>query len=80
MYTLVFPYFVHVGRTHFLGISTSFVAMFNVLLNVSLISYLGAVGAAQATLFSWLLMFLSAWIYSTRLCKMPWARFLKAES
>ena len=72
MYTLVFPYGVHVGSTSYLGITTFSAAMINLIANYYLISMNGAIGAAQATLVSYVLMFLSVWWYSNRLYPMPW--------
>ena len=72
MYTLVFPYGVHVGRTSYLGITTFSAAIINLVANYYLISMNGALGAAQATLISYGLMFLIVWWYSNRIYKMPW--------
>lgn len=72
MYTLVFPYAVHVGKTSFLGISTLLAAIINLAGNYFLIKSNGAVGAAQATLISYIFMFLSVWYYSNRIFPMPW--------
>lgn len=75
MYTLVFPYGVHVGKTSYLGITTFSAAMINLVANYYLIGLNGPLGAAQATLISYAIMFVSVWWYSNRLYPMPWFNF-----
>lgn len=77
MYTLIFPYGVHVGKTSYLGITTFCVAIINLVANYYLIKINGPLGAAQATLISYVFMFISVWIYSNRLYSMPWIEVLK---
>jgi len=72
MYSLVQPYGVHVGKTSYLGITTFSAAIVNLVVNYYLISRNGALGAAQATLISYALMFISVWWYSNKLYPMPW--------
>jgi O-antigen/teichoic acid export membrane protein len=75
MYTLVFPYGVHVGKTSYLGITTFSAAIINLVANYYLIGINGPLGAAQATLISYAIMFGSVWWYSNRLYPMPWFNF-----
>lgn len=75
MYTLVFPYGVHVGKTSYLGITTFSAAIINLAANYYLIKINGPLGAAQATLISYSIMFISVWWYSNRLYPMPWMKF-----
>lgn len=75
MYTLVFPYGVHVGKTSYLGITTFSAALINLIANYYLIGKNGPLGAAQATLISYFIMFISVWWYSNRLYSMPWFNF-----
>lgn len=77
MYSLVQPYGVHVGKTGYVGITTMIAAIINLVLNYYLIGKNGPVGAAQATLISYVLMFLTVWWYSNRLYPMPWFRLLR---
>lgn len=77
MYTLVFPYGVHVGKTSYLGITTFFAALVNLMANYYLIKLNGPLGAAQATLISYVLMFVAVWWYSHKLYPMPWFQFRK---
>lgn len=80
MYTMVFPYLVHIGKTSFLGFITFFAAGINLAANYILIRLNGTVGAAQATLLSYVLMFICVWWYSHRIFPMPWFHWrLKAE-
>jgi O-antigen/teichoic acid export membrane protein len=72
LYTMVFPYLVHVGRTGPLGLITFVVSGVNLVANYWLIRINGSVGAAQATAFSYLLMFVSVWWYAGRIYPMPW--------
>ena len=75
MYTLVFPYGVHLGKTSYLGITSLSAAIINLVANYFLIKLNGPIGAAQATLISYLLMFLIVWWYSNKLYPMPWFNF-----
>lgn len=79
MYTMVFPYMVHIGKTNFLGFGMFLTAGVNLGLNYILIRTNGAVGAAQATLVAWLMLFLVTWAYSARICPMPWGSFSRKE-
>ncbi len=72
LYTMVFPYMVHVGRTAFLGIISISVAAVNLQENYWLIRLNGPVGAAQSTTLSYALMFLCVWWYANRVYPMPW--------
>lgn len=79
MYTMVFPYLVHIGKTGFLGFGMFLTAGVNLVLNFVLIQANGAIGAAQATLIAWLMLFLLTWAYSSRICPMPWVGFLRGR-
>lgn len=74
MYNLVFPYGVHIGNTKYLGIITFSVAILNLAFNYILINVNGPVGAAQATLISYAVLFISTWWYSNKLYPMPWLK------
>ncbi|MFT7155830.1 MAG: O-antigen/teichoic acid export membrane protein [Parvicella sp.] len=76
-YTLVFPYGVHVGKTSYLGITTFFAALVNLIGNYYLIKWNGPIGAAQSTLISYLIMFLMVWWNSNKLFPMPWFTWMK---
>jgi len=74
MYTMVFPYLVYVGKTSFLGVITLTSAGVNMIANYVLIEINGTVGAAQATLLSFIVLFLGVWWYANRIYPMPWFR------
>jgi O-antigen/teichoic acid export membrane protein len=76
MYTMVFPYLVQTARTNFLGVGMFFTATVNLVLNYVLIKINGPIGAAQATVVAWLMLFLITWAYSSRICPMPWIAVL----
>ncbi len=77
MYTMIFPYLVYCGKTSFLGFATTCAAVANLGLNYIFIHMNGPIGAAQATLFVWLMLFLCTWAYSVRICQMPWFNFVR---
>ncbi|PID52667.1 MAG: hypothetical protein CR972_00785 [Candidatus Moraniibacteriota bacterium] len=77
MYTIIFPYLVHVKKTYFLGIMTTVTAVLNLLLNYYFIRNNGAIGAAQSTLISYMILYIFVWIYVQKIYPMPWFSFLK---
>jgi O-antigen/teichoic acid export membrane protein len=78
MYSLVFPYLVHKDKTQFVGVSTVTAAILNLIANYFLIKHFGAVGAAQATLLSFTVLFIGVWWYAQRIYPMPWGlKFLR---
>jgi len=74
MYTMFFPYLLHVGKTRYFAVVTLGAGAVNAGANYLLIPISGIVGAAQATLISWVVMYLAVWWYSARLYPMPWRR------
>jgi len=80
MYFMIFPYLVHIGKTNFLGLMTAIAALINLLGNYILIKINGAVGAAQSTLISYVLMFLVVWWYVRRSYPMPWFKLRHLRS
>jgi O-antigen/teichoic acid export membrane protein len=72
MYKMVGLYIPYVEKTGYLSIVTVPSALLNILLNYILIRYNGPVGAAQATTFSFLFMFIATWILSSKVFPMPW--------
>jgi O-antigen/teichoic acid export membrane protein len=80
MYTMVYPYLVHVKKTHFLGIITVIVAIINLIANYLLIRANGAIGAAQATLLSYVILYVAVWIYAQHVYPMPWAHLFKRNN
>jgi len=77
IFALIYPYNVHVGTTSVLGMIGLVGATINLALNYYLIRIGGPVGAAQATLITYVLMTAGLSIYSYRIFPMPWFYFLK---
>ncbi|NMA48901.1 MAG: oligosaccharide flippase family protein [Tissierellia bacterium] len=72
MYKMVVGYIFYVEKTYILAWITFLCAVINVILNYILIKINGAIGAAQATTITFLLLFLLTWILSYHVYKMPW--------
>ena len=72
MYYMVVNYIFYAKKTVLLAKLTFFTAILNIGLNYVLITYNGAIGAAQATTITMLLGFVFTWILSNRVYKMPW--------
>ncbi|KAA3662136.1 MAG: hypothetical protein DWQ04_14290 [Chloroflexi bacterium] len=72
MYLMRFPYLIHEGKTGFLAIMTTTSAIINLIANYFLILHYGALGAAQATLLSFLIQFVGIWWYANKIHPMPW--------
>jgi O-antigen/teichoic acid export membrane protein len=72
MYSLVANFIFYAEKTHVLSATTLASGIVNLALVYSLVSYNGAVGAAQATALSLLIMFVMTWAVSARVYPMPW--------
>jgi O-antigen/teichoic acid export membrane protein len=72
MYSMFFPYIMHMGKTRYFALVTLGAGLVNAGANYLLIPINGIVGSAQATLISWLVMYLAVWWYAARLYPMPW--------
>lgn len=72
MFKMMFPYLVHMEKTKFLALITSIAALLNLIFNFYLIKMFGIVGAAYATLLSFLIRFIGTWIYVGKIYPMPW--------
>lgn len=72
MYLMVTNYILYAERTGMLTIATVATALINVPLVWLMVSWNGAVGAAQATMLTLLLKFLTTWWMSARTYPMPW--------
>jgi len=77
MYYLVGLYIVYVGKTHVLSIVTVCVGLFHCLLLYYMVSIVGLLGAAKATVVSSALMFILTWMFSARVYPMNWMRVFK---
>jgi O-antigen/teichoic acid export membrane protein len=72
MYTMFFPYLLHLGKMRYFAGVTLGAGLVNAGANYVLIPINGIVGSAQATLISWLVMYLAVWWYASRVYPMPW--------
>ncbi len=72
MYLMVANYIFYAKKTYILAWITFLVAIFNIVSTYILIKYNGAIGAAQATLFTFFIYFILTWILSNNVYKMPW--------
>ena len=72
VYKIFFPYLVHISKTAFLGISTVIAALLNLIFNYFLIKEFGAIGAAYATVLSFIVSASLVFWYQNKHFKMPW--------
>ena len=72
VYKIFFPYLVHINKTTFLAFSTLLAAIINVILNYFFIHYYGAIGAAYATIVSFLVSAILVFLYQKNHLDMPW--------
>lgn len=72
MYKMVVNYIFYAQKTAYLSWITFGSALVNIVLNYFFISFNGAIGAAQATTFTFALSFVATWILSNKVYKMPW--------
>lgn len=77
MYKMVTGYIFYLKRTTILGYLSVFNVALNIVLNYYLILKFGALGAAYATVLSYLALFIIVAIISYKLYPMPWFRFTK---
>lgn len=72
MYLMVVNYLYYIKRTSYLGYLTLSCGIIHILLSFALIKINGVVGAAQASLISFAIMFIGVWVLSAKLYPMPW--------
>ena len=72
VYKIFFPYLVHIDKTAFLGVSTVIAAILNLVFNYFLIKEFGAIGAAYATVMSFIVSASLVFCYQNKHFKMPW--------
>jgi len=77
MYLMVAGFIFYIEKTRYLAYVTFSVALINVPLCYALIKINGAIGAAQATAIIFFLTFISTWLLSAKVYKMPWFKFLQ---
>ena len=74
MYIIVVNYLYYIKKTVYLGYLTLICGLIHVILSFTLIKLYGLIGAAQASLISFSLMFFAVWILSAKLYPMPWLK------
>ncbi|MEK6152837.1 oligosaccharide flippase family protein [Flavobacteriaceae bacterium 3-367] len=72
IYKIFYPYLVHINKTAFLGFSSVFAAVLNLIFNYVLIDSFGAIGAAYATILAFIASSLLVFSYQNRNYPMPW--------
>ncbi|TMU55052.1 oligosaccharide flippase family protein [Flagellimonas algicola] len=72
MYKMMVNYLFYLKKTKIIAFCTVFTVMINLILNYVLITNNGIVGAAQATLISFVILFIVVFVISKRNYKMPW--------
>lgn len=77
LYLLFTAVIFYLGKTKFLGWLSLLNILLNSILNILFIKIYGAIGAAYATVFSFLIVLVITSIYSSSLIKLPWFYFIK---
>ncbi|HET8737389.1 MAG TPA: oligosaccharide flippase family protein [Pricia sp.] len=72
MYKMVVNYLFYLKKTKVIAYCTFFTVLINLVLNYILINLNGMVGAAQATLISFIILFIVVFIFSNKHFPMPW--------
>jgi len=80
MYYMVTNYIFYVYKTQYLMIITFVVGIINVILTYLFIKLFSEIGAAQAYMLSFLLLFVFTWIVSAKVYPMPWRFFFNKEN
>jgi len=65
------PILIYKDKTNFMAMNTFFSALINIFLNYFLILYYGAIGAAYATLITFLISYCVVFFYSQRIFPLP---------
>lgn len=77
IYFIISPYIFYAEKTKYNAIIGILVALINILLNTTLIPYLGLKGAAYSSLITWMSLATMFFYYSNRVYPMPWFFMLK---
>jgi len=72
MYKMVVNYIFFVKKTKILAYITFFSSILNFSLSFYLVRCIGAIGAAYSSAFCAFIFFVFAWVYSSKVYKMPW--------
>lgn len=72
MNLVIVGYIFYEKKTKFLALNTLLFAIVQIILTYLLVPLRGTIGAAEAATISFFLSFLSTWIYSNKIYRMPW--------
>ena len=79
MYLMVVNFIFYTKKTHLVSTVTISTSLLHVVLSYNLIYQYGAVGAAYASVISFFITFLFAWIMSNKAFSMPWLTFKELQ-
>jgi O-antigen/teichoic acid export membrane protein len=74
MYFMVTNYINYAEKTYLQALVTIFVGLLNIPLNYLCIKYFGSIGAAISFTLIFILLFITTWLLSARVYKMPWLK------
>ena len=80
MYRVIAGYLYHSNRTMILAAITTAAAIVNIIMNYILIPLNGTIGAAQATLIAFVILFIAVKIVVVRTYDMPWIGAFKSAN
>ena len=72
MYFMVVNYIFYVQKTYFLAMITFTVSILHILILYLLLKLNGTIGAAQATMITSFISFITTWLFSQKVYSMPW--------
>jgi len=72
MYLMVVNYIFYMKKTVVLSLITFTSGLLHAILSYLLITFHGAIGAAEATIISFFILFITVWLWSTKVYEMPW--------
>jgi O-antigen/teichoic acid export membrane protein len=80
MYIVMGSFLYFSKKTGLLSLATIITALVNILFNFILVPIFGVIGAAQASIISFLFGFLLTWYFASLCVKLPWISFYKTDA
>jgi O-antigen/teichoic acid export membrane protein len=80
MYIVMGSFLYFSKKTGLLSLATIITALVNILFNFILVPIFGVIGAAQASIISFLFGFLLTWYFASLCVKLPWVSFYKTDA
>ena len=80
MYIVMGSFLYFSKKTGLLSLATIITALVNILFNFILVPIFGVIGAAQASIISFLFGFLLTWYFVSLCVKLPWVSFYKTDA